>query len=217
MEPVLDAVTGWRAWNLSEDAGSPLLLPSGAGVDTWPRGHPLEARCSVPAIVRPRRRDHDVPEPSCRCGVYANRSLDAFSRRRPAWLPPPVIGRVSMWGRTVEHEQGWRARFAYPARLRLVCAMCAWVEPGPGVPAVVHGFGRLRYAFCRRHRGGVEVPDGRRTTVLRTDPEALQARLLDAYSVDLLPLEAIEELFARPAALPEPGSKPAIRAVRPAE
>jgi hypothetical protein len=41
--------------------------------------------------------------------------------------------------------------------------------------------------------------------------------LLDAYSVDLRPLEAIEELFARPAALPEPGSKPAIRAVLPAE
>jgi hypothetical protein len=125
VEPVLDAVTGWRAWNLSEDGGSPLLLPSGAGVDTWPRGHPVEARCSVPAIVRPRRRDHDVPELSCRCGVYANRSLDAFSRRRPAWPPAPVIGRVSMWGRTVLTATGWMSA-EYPSSASMKTAMTAY-------------------------------------------------------------------------------------------
>jgi hypothetical protein len=30
-----------------------------------------------------------------------------------------VIGRVSLWGRVVECERGWRAACAYPARLYL--------------------------------------------------------------------------------------------------
>ena len=41
-------------------------------------------------------------------------------RRRPgrAWKPiHRVLGRVSLWGKVVEYDHGWRAEFAYPAEL----------------------------------------------------------------------------------------------------
>jgi hypothetical protein len=123
------------------------------------------------------------------------------------------VGRASLWGRVVDHEQGWRAQFAYPARLRLVCAMCAWFEPGTGVPAVVHTFRERLYALCAIHRAGIEVPGGRRTWPTGTDPAELESRLLDAYAVDLLPAESLEPLFHRPPT-PEPAAYiPSIRVV----
>jgi len=109
-----------------------------------------------------------------------------------------VVGSVSLWGTVVEHERGWRAQFAYPARLRLVCAMCAWFEPGSGIPAVVHSFGKRVFTLCSAHRGGIQVPDGRRSVPTGTEPGVLQSRLLEAYAVDLVPEDAVRWLFQQP-------------------
>ena len=193
--------------------------PSGAGVDTWPRGRPLEARCSVPAIVRPRRREpRRVPSrPAVAASTRTDRSMPSPGRR-PAW-PPAAGDRRGLAVGT--HRSSTSRDGARGSPTRPGCGWCARCargsSRGPASRRSSTGSAGCVYALCRRHRGGIEVPDGRRTSPLRSDPEALQARLLDAYAVDLLPLEAIEELFARPAALPEPGSKPAIRAVLPAE
>jgi hypothetical protein len=208
-----EPVVGWRMWNLSEDASGPRLWPAGSGGDlVWPPRRPVEARCTIPRWLA-KGGPHEPPGLECRCGIYAARSLDVFDRERPAWPPPTVVGRASLWGRVVDHDQGWRARFAYPARLRLVCAMCAWLEPGPGVPAVVHAFSGRLYALCAIHRAGIEVPGGRRTRPTGTDPAELESRLLDAYAVDLLPVEPLEPFFHRPPA-PEPAAYiPSIRVV----
>jgi hypothetical protein len=206
-----EPVVGWRVWNLSEDDG-PWLWPAGSGADPWPRGRPLEARCTVPRLVSGRRR-HPAPDPACRCGIYAADSPAIVRRERPAWPPPPVLGRVALWGRTIEHERGWRARFGYPDRLRLACPICAWMEPGPGRPAVVHAFAGRLYPLCDEHAGGIEVPDGRRSRATGVEPAALQARLLDAYGVDLLPADPCSQLFARPAAPEPPPYVPVIRIV----
>ena len=213
VERASEAIVGWRAWNLSVDADGPVLHPAGAGTDAWPRGRAMRARCTVPRVLTGRRARHEAPEIACRCGIHAGASLDVVARVRPAWLPAPVIGRVALWGLTVAHERGWRAGRAYPDRLRLVCVMCAWVEPGTGLPTVVHRFGRRLYTLCDEHAGGIEVPDGRRTEPSEDDPRELQARLLGAYAVDLLPAEALEPLYARPAAAQLPGFIPSIRAV----
>lgn len=208
------AIVGWRTWDLSSrQATGPLLHPVGSGVDVWTPMEPLRARCGVPPVLSLFRRPHDAPDPDCRCGIYAARSLDAFERPRPAWPPPPVVGTVSLWGRVIEHERGWRAAFAYPARLRLVCAMCAWFEPGPGSPVTVHAFlGRL-YTLCEKHRGGIEVPDTRRSTPTGLDPHALETALLGAYAVDLLPFERAAPLFRHPRTPDPPGYVPTIRVV----
>ncbi len=91
--------------------------------------------------------------------------------------------------------------------------MCAWFEPGPGVPTVVHAFcGRL-YPLCDIHRGGIQVPDGRRTRPTGMDPHDLQSRLLDAYADDLLPAEPVESLFHQPPTAEPAAYVPSIRVV----
>jgi hypothetical protein len=214
LEHVAEPITGYRVWNLSDDgANGPLLHPVGPGVDEWLPRRPIRARCGASPILSFFRRPHDAPDPRCRCGIYAARSLGELDRPRPAWPPPPVAGTASLWGRVVEHERGWRAAFAYPSRLRLVCAMCAWFEPGPGTPAVVHGFSGRLYTLCDTHRGGIQVPDGRRSMPTDLEPRELQRRLLDAYAVDLLPLEPVEALFDLPRTPDPPPYMPTIRAV----
>jgi hypothetical protein len=209
-----EPIAGWRVWDLSDDPTyGPLLHPVASdGAPWWPR-RAVEARCEVPPILTPVRRRHSAPNPDCNCGIHASRSLETLERPRPAWPPPTVAGTVSLWGRVVEHELGWRAAFAYPARLRLVCPMCAWFEPGPGTPVVVHRFARRLYALCAEHRGGIQVPDGRRSVPVDAQPGALQGRLLAAYAVELLPLEHVEPLFRFPRTPEPPPYMPTIRVV----
>jgi hypothetical protein len=209
----VDPIDGWRIWNLSEDSEGPRLRPAGSGVDTWQPRSAMEARCGVPRLSLTGKPRHAAPDPRCTCGIYAARSLDALERPRPAWPPPPVAGTVSLWGTVIEHERGWRGRFAYPSRLRLVCSMCAWFEPGPGKPVVVHTFARRLFTLCELHRGGIQVPDGRRTKETGLDPLALQARLIDAYAVDLLPEDAVSSLFRQPPTTTTSAYMPSIRPV----
>ena len=54
-------------------------------------------------------------------GLY-RQAIDHLRRTRC----PAVLGRVALWGRVIEHEHGYRARFAYPQRLRLICQFCFW-------------------------------------------------------------------------------------------
>jgi hypothetical protein len=199
-----EPIEGWRIWNLSEGTTGPRLLPAGSGVDSWEPRHAVEARCGAPRILIVGIGRHTAPDIRCRCGIYASRSLDVFERPRPAWPPAPVVGTVSLWGTVIEHERGWRGRFAYPSRVRLVCAMCAWFEPGTVIPVAVHSFGSRLYTLCSAHRGGIQVPDGRRTRPTGLDPSALQARLIEAYAVDLLPEETVNSLFERPPTLASP-------------
>ncbi|HEX9124153.1 MAG TPA: hypothetical protein VF984_12505 [Actinomycetota bacterium] len=213
-ERFAEPIRGWRIWNLSEDPERGTLLhPVGSGSGAWEPRRAVRARCTPPPFVGLTRRSHEAPDPACTCGIYAARSLEVFDRPRPAYPPPPVVGTVSMWGRVIEHERGWRAAEAYPAQLRLVCAMCAWFEPGPGTPAVVHGFAGQLYTLCDVHRGGIQLPDGRRSAPTDLDPGGLQARVLDAYAVELVPWERVEVLFRFPRTPDPPPYKPTIRVV----
>ena len=206
-----EPISGWRIWNLSNDPDDPRLLPAGSGVDPWEPMHAVEARCGVPSILT--SRSHVAPDVACRCGIYASRSLEDFERPRPAWPPPTVVGTVSLWGTVIEHERGWRARFAYPARLGIVCAMCAWFEPGPGSPIVVHSFAGCLYGLCEIHRGGIQVQDGRRTRPTGIEPSMLQSRLLDVYAVDPVPFAAVASLFRHPRTPEPPPYIPSMRVV----
>jgi hypothetical protein len=207
-----EAIAGWRVWMLAERGDELRLMPAGSGVDAWEPRRAVVARCGVSSLLLAGIGRHAAPDIRCRCGIYAARSLDTFERPRPAWPPAPVVGTVALWGTVIEHERGWRGENAYPARLRLVCSMCAWFEPGSGVPEVVHRFDERLYTLCAAHRGGIQVPDGRRTRPTGIDPAALQARLIDTYAVDLLPEESVRSLFRQPATVPLP-YLPSIRVV----
>ena len=87
----------------------------------------------------------------------------------------------------VEHESGARAAKAYPARLRLVCAPCLAAGRGAVAPiSVVASMSSMSslVAVCRRHglRAGSPIAAA----------SGVQAELLSAYAVDLVPLERIE-------------------------
>ena len=90
--------------------------------------------------------------------------------------------------------------------------MCAWFEPGTGVPEVVHRFAGKLYTLRAAHRGGIQVPDGRRTQPTGLDPTELQTRTIQAYGGAFLPKEALGGLCeaADDAALPY---MPTIRVV----
>ena len=207
-----EPIDGWRLWRLGLGADHrPALLPAGSGgTDAWVPRREARARCGVPALLRGTRRPHDAPDPSCVCGIHASRALGDAPRDAPAYPTPPVAGTVSIWGRVIEHERGWRAAFAYPSRLALVCTLCAGLEPGPGAPVVVHRFDGQLYPLCELHRRGIELPGGRHTTDAEIDPAGLQGELLDVYAVDLLPFDQVEAMCARPAAPLPPAFFPRI-------
>jgi hypothetical protein len=120
----IQPVVGWRCWRVL-DTRDGFVLTSACNETHWPAGLALEAECSA-------ERTHDPPDARCSCGIYAARGPELVL----AYFPPVVsraativtpailgydtvivVGLVSLWGRVVEGERGWRGRYAYPREL----------------------------------------------------------------------------------------------------
>ena len=109
-EPVAEAIPGVRALRVRTD-GTLLTV----------NNRVLAAEPTCPAICdttlrgyRERDTGHEVPAWDCSCGFYALSS--EHSRRldpRDWWAP------VTLWGRVIEHENGWRAQYQ---RIDALCA-----------------------------------------------------------------------------------------------
>ncbi|HEX6132193.1 MAG TPA: hypothetical protein VF044_10705 [Actinomycetota bacterium] len=178
-----EPLIGWRVWQLAERRGRPMLAPATASDDLWPALRPFRAGCRATV-----RRHHRAPDPACACGIYASDSLVSFLAA--GWTPDvSVIGQVSLWGRVVEHTSGWRAAFAYPARLRLICAGCLRERRGAGTPAVVGRVEGRLVATCLQHAG--DEPGWRGDP---RSPAEIEASLLATYAVDLLPTEPFVDM-----------------------
>ena len=119
----IGAIVGWRTWRL-RDTPAGLRLVSTIDEAAWPARRPLAASC--------RLAGHAAPEPGCSCGVHAASQLSLpleylppHVRASSAFRTPAIlgydrvilIGHVSLWGRVVECEWGWRGELAYPAEL----------------------------------------------------------------------------------------------------
>ena len=135
-EPVLT----WRTWALagSRDGVEVRLMPIVGDTHPWPVREPNHAHCTL------RRRHDGVPEVGCSCGLYGTDRDEVLRRTRS----PAVLGRVALWGRIVEHALGYRAEYAYPQRLRLVCFVCFWRRGSKAATCDI----------VIRHRGGRLVP-----------------------------------------------------------
>lgn len=92
-------VVGYRVWQWD---ATELKSLNGIG---WHPGQALAFECR-------EQRCHETPQANCTCGIYASKSLDHL--RRLGYLDNRIHGEVSLWGSVVEHEEGWRAQFAYP-------------------------------------------------------------------------------------------------------
>jgi hypothetical protein len=105
---LLETVAGWRVWRVDPR----YRLRSVLREDVWEPLRPLVAACE---------KAHAAPVESCGCGVYAVLRPEQarpylVGRNSPEGVYR-VIGRVALWGRVVECEQGWRGERAYPVRL----------------------------------------------------------------------------------------------------
>jgi hypothetical protein len=172
-----EPIMGWRVWTLHSNLRETELrmLPISGNAAPWPPFVPASASC-------PRRRKHPVPGLDCTCGLHATRGVTLLHRARN----PAVMGTVALWGRVVEHELGYRAQYAYPQRLMLVCYLCFWLwgPGGPGPDEVIRLRGGRLVPLCDEH---VELsrrygyPAGRLAAA-----GEIEHALLSTYAVDVL-------------------------------
>lgn len=174
-EPIL----AWRAWALTgrRDGTDLLLRPVAGRSRPWRPLEIAEAACK-------HARLHAAPNVDCSCGLHATHEADVLRRARC----PAVLGRVALWGRVIEHDEGYRAQFGYPQRLGLVCQFCFWQWGATGAaPALVGWFPRDELVpLCWPHlematRYGMEP----RRLLQAND---VDLRLRETYGVDALPL-----------------------------
>ena len=135
----ISAVLCSRAWS-SRTRSSRWSGGGAGGLPTKPTdscSSRRTTRCAGRLAGRPRqraRRLHESPAAGCGCGLYAARDpelavaylpthiKETLRARQPEILGYDVvmaIGRVSLWGRVVEAEWGWRAERGYPTELYL--------------------------------------------------------------------------------------------------
>jgi hypothetical protein len=125
LDPVatyLEPIVGWRCWRvlpihtLSEGTRYRLCA-----VGTYGLPKIWEPRAAVVARCSDFKSRHEAPYRWHECGIYAYESeTEAESKFASMWAHnagPGVtwaFGRVSLWGRVIECQLGWRAQFAYP-------------------------------------------------------------------------------------------------------
>lgn len=130
----LGTVSGWRAWRWNQDTLrlEPMIIHVPGCWD--PDKEVSRARCAVYDmlnLVQPSFQ-HPVPNDDCDCGIYATKKpTAAYGVVRRGTVVGPfdwnirigrrtvgledddvVLGRVQMWGRTIEYRKGYRAEFA---------------------------------------------------------------------------------------------------------
>jgi hypothetical protein len=124
---------GWRVWLVVEEHGE-LRLASVMYPTVWePRreevaycrpGDPHRHAHHTPGEqIASHAGPHLAPHVRCGCGIYASKGVELaasyFDGYGPTFDQPAfrVIGRVSLWGRVIEGDRGYRASHAYPSHL----------------------------------------------------------------------------------------------------
>jgi hypothetical protein len=130
---VREPIVGWRQWNFMY----PHFLANLGNDTIYVPREKIEAHCE--------QKDHSeqqAPHLTCMCGIYAYKEKprllreirDIYSGRRL------VYGEINLWGKVIEHEDGYRAQFGYPKRLWCTPAiepLAGWIGYVYGVPCEV--------------------------------------------------------------------------------
>ena len=131
---VVGPIKGYRLWYARWDGNAPVLQSLHRST-IWPTGGPLQATCeqrpaSLAAWIRSKltrsHQTHPSPAWQCACGIYALRHLEdgelpdispGACARWMRGLGVQVLGGVLLWGRVIQHEKGFRAKYARPMSL----------------------------------------------------------------------------------------------------
>jgi hypothetical protein len=111
-----EPLVGWRCWFVLPH--EVLLRPIYKRGLVWKPREAIEALCP--------EHLHEVPADDCKCGVWT--VCHPMLLEEIGWRTAPpqgtdplpgviVAGEVSLWGKIIQHERGWRAGLAYPRHL----------------------------------------------------------------------------------------------------
>jgi hypothetical protein len=118
-----EPLVGWRIWRVTDDG-----LRATVWDADWPARTRFEASCRRGGGAywqgehEPADERHRPPEPGCECGIYAfkhREDAELLAREKVAG-DVIALGRVSLWGRVIETELGYRAEYAHPYDLILL-------------------------------------------------------------------------------------------------
>ena len=116
----VECITGWRAWAVTAINNEFRLKALGQS-QIWEPKKQMAAECAkndYPAARFPSAK-HPAPQMECACGVWSFKDLDTLTAALERYNDVKVLGTVSLWGRVIETENGWRAQYAYPNELWL--------------------------------------------------------------------------------------------------
>lgn len=103
----VEPIVGYRDFKMIQGLYG-LALQSRNGA-IWPPRKKMMAMCNGDPFA-----SHDVPDPSCQCGIYAYAKPDASALQHDN---SSLWGEIAMWGEVLVCETGYRAEFAYPTAL----------------------------------------------------------------------------------------------------
>ena len=148
---VREPIVGWRQWNFMY----PHFLANLGNDTIYVPREKIEAHCEQYSTIGTlvHRKDHSeqpAPHLTCMCGIYAYKEKPRLLREiRNIYSGlrlvannryVPIYGEINLWGKVIEHEDGYRAQFGYPKRLWCTPAiepLAGWIGYVYGVPCEV--------------------------------------------------------------------------------
>jgi hypothetical protein len=117
---VREPIVGWRQWNFMY----PHFLANLGNDTIYVPREKIEARCeqysTIGTLVLGKDpSEQQAPHLTCTCGIYAYKEKPRLLReigKTNSGLRL-VYGEINLWGKVIEHEDGYRAQFGYPKRL----------------------------------------------------------------------------------------------------
>ncbi len=139
---VREPIVGWRRWNFMY----PHFLANLGNDTIYVPREKIEARCeqysTIGTLVLRKDHNEQAPHLTCMCGIYAYKEKPRLLReiRNINHGLRIVYGEINLWGKVIEHEDGYRAQFGYPKRLWCTPAiepLAGWIGYVYGVPCEV--------------------------------------------------------------------------------
>lgn len=146
---VREPIIGWRQWNFMY----PHFLANLGNDTIYVPREKIEARCEPYSRIgtsdHPKvHSEQQAPHLTCTCGIHAYKEKPTLLRQIRHQMAIPAIysglrlvyGEINLWGKVIEHEDGYRAQFGYPKRLWCTPAiepLAGWIGYIYGVPCEV--------------------------------------------------------------------------------